>query len=275
MSTHEMIDNWNGEMGRRWAEMADLMDRILEPVGAYLIDQIALSPDMRVLDIGCGAGATTLAAAHRLTDGQALGVDVSHPLLETASRRAEAMGWEHVAFTEADAETWRYDGAPFDLVMSRFGVMFFEDPAAAFSNIRSMMKPGAALAFVAWRPPEHAELLSLPMKVVAPFLKDPAERPGPNAPGPFGLADGDRTQRLLETAGWSDISVAPVDLSLRISAQDGAQFYDRTLIPALVEAQGLDDAPIRAAFAEALDARRDEEGFTVLKAGVWFITATA
>ena len=174
----------------------------------------------RVLDIGCGAGATTLAMARRLgPSGLCLGVDISGPLVEAAKARAAAMELSSAAFLQADAQTHGFEPQRFDAVISRFGVMFFDDPQAAFTNIRRAARPKAKLTFVAWRSPAENPFMTVAARAAAPFL--PAlPTPEPDAPGPFGLADADRMRRILDASGWSAIDIRPIDEPLSIAEED-------------------------------------------------------
>ena len=271
--THD-AEAWNGEQGKRWAASADLMDRILSPVNQEILSAAALGAGERAVDIGCGAGALTFAAAELVgPTGAALGVDVSAPLVEAARQRAAATG-SGAEFMLADAAQWRAD-APMDAAISRFGVMFFADPASAFANIRANMKPGGRMVFACWRQPEEAELLSLPMKAVTPFFKEAPPRPEPNMPGPFGLADAERTVSLLAKSGWKEIKVEGRDLTLTLTADDKDAFFDRTPIPDLIREQNLEEAPIRAAYRAALERVELVNGDVPLKSGIWRVSARA
>src|SRR6188768_125250 len=166
----DCFDAWNGDSGQRLAEEADRRDRVLAPFAEVLLDAAGLSLGERVLDIGCGCGATTLAAARAVgRDGQAVGADLSAPMLGVARSRAERAGLPNAAFAVADAQTddlaalGRDERRPYDLAISRFGVMFFDDPPAAFANIRAAVRPGGRLAFVCWGPLPHQEWLTVPL----------------------------------------------------------------------------------------------------------------
>ena len=207
----DQIAYWNAGAGETWAAMQARLDQQLEPLGLRAMEALAPKPGERILDIGCGAGQSTLALASAVgPTGLALGLDISRPLLSVAEGRAREAGLDQARFVEADAQIHAFESKAFDGVYSRFGVMFFADPIAAFTNIRKALKPGGRLAFVCWR--SHAEnvFMSLPAQSVAHLLP-PSPPPVPNAPGPFAFADGDRLKGILEAAGFSAVTLTPHD----------------------------------------------------------------
>ncbi len=150
----EQIEYWNGEAGERWAQQDELMAGLLAPIASALMDHAYLSGSRRAIDVGCGGGSQSLLLAERLgPSASVLGIDISGPLLQVARERASAADGEHAAleFLQADASTHAFEPAAFDLLFSRFGVMFFEDPVAAFGNLRGALAPGGRLAFVCWQ----------------------------------------------------------------------------------------------------------------------------
>jgi SAM-dependent methyltransferase len=198
---------WNESAGPTWADLQGPLDQQLAPLGRRAMAELALDGGLQVLDIGCGAGETTLALA--AAGAEATGVDISRPLLEVARRRAE--GAAGVRFLEADAQTWPFEAGSFDAVFSRFGVMFFADPPAAFANIRRALKPGGRLAFVCWRTPFENPIMSLPMMAALPHIATPTAPPQPGAPGPFAFADPERVREVLTAGGFTDIAITPHD----------------------------------------------------------------
>lgn len=218
---------WNQTSGPTWVELQAVLDRMLAPFEARLTSEAFPGEGRRVLDIGCGAGATSLAMARRLgPDGLCLGVDISAPLVAAAKARAVAEGLESAAFVEADAQTYAFDAEDFDAVISRFGVMFFEDPQAAFANIRRAARREAALTFVAWRSPAENPFMTTAARAVAPFVA-PMAPPQPDAPGQFAFADGERVTRILEASGWRDIEVRPIDVPSTVAEQDLMTYVTR------------------------------------------------
>ena len=202
MTNEEQIRLWNEVNPRRWIAMRRPLDKALTPFGKGAMDALSARPGEFALDVGCGFGDTTVELARRC--GRALGVDVSQPLLEIA--RAEAP--PGVSYLLADAQTHPFEQR-FDLVFSRFGIMFFEDPAAAFGNLRRAMKPGGRFAAVVWGAAGENEWVQLPLRVVRRHLPVPAPSSGP---GPFSLGDPATFSGLLSGAGFADVSLRPLDL---------------------------------------------------------------
>lgn len=203
----QQVAYWNESAGPTWAELQAPLDRQLAPLGRRAMSELDLGPGRRVLDIGCGAGETTLSLAQ--TGTEAVGVDISRPLLEIARSRSE--GRAEVTFLEADAQTHPFPPGSFDAVFSRFGVMFFADPAAAFANIRQALKPGGQIAFVCWRTPAQNPIMSLPMQAALAHVDAPPAPPEPGAPGPFAFADPDRVRAILAAAGFENVAITAHD----------------------------------------------------------------
>jgi len=201
---------WNGPAARGWVEAQELLDRIYEPFENLLVEAVAAPPRRRVLDVGCGTGGTTLAAAARAADG-AVGIDISAPMLAVARARAERA---HIraSFVCANAQQYAFDPASFDMIISRFGVMFFDDPAAAFANLRRAAGDDAGLRFIAWRSAADNPFMTAAERAAAPLLPNlPAREP--DVPGQFAFADGERVRSILHQSGWADIEVNPVDVA--------------------------------------------------------------
>jgi SAM-dependent methyltransferase len=211
---------WNGSSGSAWVEMQDVLDRVLAPFEILLSKEASPGEGGRVLDIGCGSGATTIAMARRLgPTGLCVGVDISEPLLRLAKERAIAEKLGAVEFVLADAQTYDFEPEGFDSVMSRFGVMFFDDPEAAFINIRSAARYDAKLAFVAWRSPAENPFMTTAARAAAPLLPN-LLIPDADAPGQFGFADGGRVRQILNASGWKNIDVRPIDIAGNMAEQD-------------------------------------------------------
>lgn len=211
----QQVIYWNEGAGPTWADLQVPLDRQLAPLGHAAMAALSPKPGERILDIGCGAGDTTLELARMVApDGRITGADISHTLLEVARRRAE--GLADVRFLEADVQTHRFEPSGFDAVFSRFGVMFFADPTAAFTNIRRALKPGGRIAFVCWRTPAENQIMSLPMAAALAKLPPSAASvpPVPGAPGPFAFADPDRVRGILADAGFSDVVLTPTDMKV-------------------------------------------------------------
>ena len=192
-----------------WAEVRELLERQLAPLGRHALTALASRPGERLLDIGCGGGETALQLAKAVApDGTVVGIDLSAAVLAFARRAAE--GNERVRFIEADAQLFPFEAESFDSAFSRFGVMFFADPTAAFINIRRSLKPNGRLAFVCWRALEENPLDFLPLRAASPHLPaQPIDHP--DAPGPFAFANPDRVRRILENAGFAEIDITARD----------------------------------------------------------------
>jgi SAM-dependent methyltransferase len=207
----DQIQGWNEAQGKTWALLHERLDRQIRPIGEAAMAKAAFKAGERVLDIGCGCGETTLEIAARSAPGEVVGADISAMLLEIAREAGKDAGNAH--FVLADAQTYAFPQAGFDVLFSRFGVMFFDDPAGAFANLRKALKPGGRLAFCCWRTPPENEWMSLPLRSVAHLL--PPMPPGdPLAPGPFAFADEGRVQAILSGAGFKDVSIEPLDMQI-------------------------------------------------------------
>lgn len=264
---------WNDQAGRSWAELGDMLDRLLEPFVPIVLDEIGPVAGRSVLDVGCGAGALTLAAAERGALG--LGVDISAPLVESARARARGLGAATAEFVRADAQTHGFDPESFDALVSRFGVMFFADPAAAFRNLRSAVRPGGRLACLAWRSPAENGFMTAAELAVADILPQLPRRVE-NAPGQFGFADAGRVSSILEQGGWKDVAIRPVDVECRLP-EDELRLYIRRMGPVGDLLPSLDDATrskverrVETAFLPFLQG--GEARFT---AACWMVTARA
>jgi len=202
---------WNGTAGRSWVEAQAVTDVMYRPFEVLLTDAAAEISGGRVLDIGCGAGSTTLAVARRLGVGaDCTGIDISAPLIAAAKTLAEQEGVA-ATFIRADAQDYGFAPASFDFLMSRFGVMFFNDPLRAFANLHHATRKDGRLRFFAWRAPSENPFMTAAERAAAPLLPPLPPRP-PGLPGPFAFADRDRIHAILEESGWSGIEIAPADV---------------------------------------------------------------
>ncbi|WP_434725057.1 class I SAM-dependent methyltransferase [Mesorhizobium sp. RIZ17] len=218
---------WNDASGKAWVEMQPILDGVLAPFERLVVDAGYPGGGSNVLDIGCGAGATTPAMARRIGDGgRCVGLDISQPLVTLAAERARADKVANASFEVGDAQAYAFEPGHFDAVVSRFGVMFFDDPVAAFTNIRQAARRGGKLAFVAWRSPVENDFMTTAARAAAPFLP-PAPAPDPEAPGQFAFADGAKVKRILEASGWSSIKVEQVDVQCRITEGNLMKYVTR------------------------------------------------
>ncbi|TPL75694.1 class I SAM-dependent methyltransferase [Mesorhizobium sp. B2-3-15] len=218
---------WNDASGKAWVEMQPILDEILAPFERLVVDAGYPGEGGNVLDIGCGAGATTLAMARRVgNNGRCVGLDISQPLVALATERTQAEEVANASFEVGDAQTYAFEPGRFDAVVSRFGIMFFDDPVAAFSNIRQAARRGGKLAFVAWRSPAENDFMTTAARAAAPFLPT-APAPDPDAPGQFAFADGAKVKRILEASGWSSIDVRQANLPCKIAEGDLMMYATR------------------------------------------------
>jgi SAM-dependent methyltransferase len=271
----EMAAAWNGVAGQAWVDEQQLLDRTFEPIQELLAEAAAARGASAVLDIGCGSGATTLAVARRLgARGHATGVDISAPLVAVAQARARREG-VNAQFIRADAQTHDFEPASFDLMISRFGVMFFDDPVAAFANLRRAAMPACSLQLVVFRSIAENPFMTTAERAAAPLLTNLPPRK-PDAPGQFAFADRERVRGILAGAGWSQAGLTPIDIDCGFPVADLERYFTRfgPLGQVLREA---DDATrqrvieaVRAAFQRFV--RDGEVRFT---AACWLVSARA
>lgn len=225
-SNADQIAYWNEVGGPKWVRYAHMLDQQLKGVGAATMD--AARPDVGecILDIGCGCGATTFSLSRRAGPlATCTGVDISRPMLELARQRAENETDAKVSFLEADAQTHEFPVAQ-DLIFSRFGVMFFEDPTIAFTNLHRALRPKGRMAFVCWQPLPRNQWISIPMMAALEHVSVDAP-PSPNAPGPFAFADPQRVEQILTDSGYHEISVRGLDIEMTLGGGgDAAETVD-------------------------------------------------
>ncbi len=212
----EQIEYWNQQSGPKWVALESLLDQQIGPLGLAAIERANVAARERVLDIGCGCGQSSLQLGERVVPGgSVLGIDVSTTMLERARARAIELGLDHVRFENADAQTFAFAPGSFDLAFSRFGVMFFADPVAAFANLRTALAPGGRLGFLCWQEIRRNPWILVPLMAAAQHIPLP-EPPAPGTPGPFSLADTARLHEILERAGWADVVCAPLEGELTL-----------------------------------------------------------
>jgi SAM-dependent methyltransferase len=204
---------WNDE---RWAAVWPKREALTDAVTAFLLDAAALAAGERVLDVGCGGGRSSLRAATAVgAQGAVVGADLSQPITALAQRRAAELGVENVTFRLADMQADTVAGGPFDVALSQFGVMFFDEPVVAFENIRRHLRPGGRLAFVCWQPLERNPWFVAP--AIAAFAQPPpAPAPGKSPTGPFALADAEQTAGILRSAGFAEVRWSTHELAVEV-----------------------------------------------------------
>lgn len=274
-------EHWNtGEGVDHWIRNQARYDRMHAPFTAMILDAAGLRPGGNVLDIGCGCGGTTLAAARLVAPGQAVGLDLSGPMLGRARADAAAADLDNVLFLQGDAQVHQLEPAGFDVVLSRFGVMFFADPVAAFANIRSATRPGGRLVFVCWQPLTANQWLLVPGAALAEHVPPVADAGPGDGPGMFAFADPDRVREILAAAGWQHVEItaeqAPILVGGAGSVDDAVEFL-RTATMGRTMLAGADAATAGRAIAAvrtALAPHADADGVH-LGAAVWLVQAAA
>jgi SAM-dependent methyltransferase len=268
---------WNASAGQRWTDQQEHQDQVLRPVSDRLIAVASPKSGDGVIDVGCGCGATTIDFAARVSPGgEVLGLDISEPMLARARERAPKN--LPIRFERADATVYDFEPGRADLVASRFGVMFFADPARSFANLRRSLKPGGRLAFACWREPRQNPWLILPLREAGKHAP-PLPETNPEDPGPFAFASEARVRRILGDARFADIALEPQDLELDIAAGGGPDTAVRAALaigPTSRMLDGQSEAVRAAATADirkalAAQARGDS---VPLGAAIWMVTAT-
>ena len=272
MDNEAQNEFWNGPAGDVWVEAQEYMDVMLEPLSRLAVEKAALAAGERAIDVGCGCGGTSLALAE--SGGAVWGLDISNPMVARAKARAE--GLDNVAFSVGDAAVQSYT-ADHQLLFSRFGVMFFADPVAAFANLRTGLVPGGRLVFLCWQAPKDNLWISVAGRAVQPFLPPPEEPADPRAPGPFAFAESDWVKEILTTAGYADVEVESVTPELRVGGNvEEAMYFQSRIGPLARVVAELDDetqAKANAAVKDALEDYVTEDGVR-LRSAAWLVSAS-
>lgn len=265
---------WSEEGGQRWVKNIETVERQIRDLGRILLKRAAPKPGEIVLDVGCGGGITSKELADRVgPSGRVLGVDVSEVILDLARQRFS--GVSNLSFEHGDAQQLELPPGAFDLIISRFGVMFFEDPIAAFSNLRSALKDNGRLVFMCWRTPQENPWMSVPATAVLEVLGSPPP-PDPDAPGPFAFGNRDHVRRILEQSGFTAIGFEPIDENVDLGTIDEAIRLVSELGPAaapLREATEAERKQAIEAVSEVLKKHETPDGVR-LPSGTWIISAT-
>ena len=275
VSNDEMIRYWNDDAGPEWARHQDRIDENLRPFGERAMDALDLHAGHSVLDVGCGCGQTSVALADRVgPGGRVAGVDISAPMLAEARQRAS--GRTNVEFHQADAQSAELPLTA-DRLFSRFGIMFFADPVAAFANLRRTVVPGGRLAFACWQHPSRNPWMATIAAAAASAVPDMPPAPPLDSPGPFAFSSADRVRGVLADAGWTDVAIEGFDGSQRLgsSLDDALEHIGhlgvfRRVLSVAGEARS--DA-VYASVREALVPYAGAGG-VVADASVWIVTAS-
>lgn len=276
----DQIEFWNGEGGQKFIKYQNALDEMLEPFGNETISRLGIKSGEVVLDIGCGCGATTLEIARRVgAKGEAVGVDISEPMLARAEDAAAHAELTNIFFERADVETGVLHRDSFDAAFSRFGIMFFETPETALTNVGKMLHDKGRIGFACWQPLEKNPWIAMQIEVVMPLIDEPPAPLGPEDPGPFSFADPDRVRRILTTAGFGDIQIESYAPEIVIGAthdlDDAAEFAldmgpaSRLLADASAEVKAKSLEGVKEAFG-----RFHTDKGVVLESAAWIVTAS-
>src|SRR5215831_17912004 len=266
---------WNSAGGRRWVERQQSQDIVLSPILQATLERAQLRQGERVVDIGCGTGATSIALGERVgPSGQVLGVEISAPMLARVAERLPPGA--PVKFVRADATTYQFESAAFDLLFSRFGVMFFAEPAKAFASLRTALKPSGRLAFACWRKFAENPWLQVPLRAALEHVP-PLPRLGPEDPGPFSFASEQRVHRILADAGFKSVTLEPCDFDLDIACGCGIEEALEAAMALGPTSRALQDQGPEMRAAVATSIRRAlqpyQRGKQVALAGaIWLVT---
>jgi ubiquinone/menaquinone biosynthesis C-methylase UbiE len=267
---------WNGPAGLRWTARQEMQDIVLAPVSEILFEHALVGEGMRVIDVGCGCGDTSIELARRVgPTGHVTGIDISAPMLARARQRAPA--GLALDFILADATVHPFDPGSADLLVSRFGVMFFADPTASFGNVRKALRSGGRTSFVCWQEPRRNPWMMVPLQAAYQHVPKLPEL-GPEDPGPFSFAREDRVRRILAGAGFSSIAMEPVDLELDIALGQGLDAAVTGALSIGPVSRALEDQPpeLAAAVEQSIRAALapfEKNGAVALPAAIWAVAA--
>ncbi len=277
----EQLEYWNGEAGERWAQQDQMMADLLAPIAESLLDHADTAGCSHAIDVGCGGGSQSLMLAQRLgPDARVTGVDISGPLLDVARERAAAApaGSAALDFLQADASQHPFERGSYDLLFSRFGVMFFEDPVTAFRNLHGAMREGGRLAFVCWQSLQDNPWTWLSVQAALRFVPPP-EQTDPEAPGPFSFANPVRLESVLSLAGFRNVDIQHHEVNMRWTSADNLEDNVTGMmqigpVSRLLMDQDEDiHRQVHGAVVEVMREFYDGSALN-LPGAVWFVTAT-
>lgn len=274
MDKIDQAEYWNGDAGQRWVEFSDRLDSMLAPFADAVMEHANVKSVDDVLDVGCGAGILSQMVGKHAKS--VLGLDISEPLISHA--KARAIHLSNVDFISGDAGTKVLDTRK-DLLVSRFGVMFFEDPVTAFSNLHENMNSGGRLVFACWQAPPKNMWAMAPLQVAMPFFKEVPTPPDPRAPGPFAFADADYVTEVLNASGWKNVEFSDWRGTVTLPGDDVAEsasfMMEMGPLSRIMKAQDIEKAPVQAALISKLSEAADETGRVQMDAAVWIVCADA
>jgi ubiquinone/menaquinone biosynthesis C-methylase UbiE len=274
----DQIVYWNGPGGQHWTDRQPVQDILLAPVSQALIERATAKAGERVIDVGCGCGSTSIELAQRVApDGFVLGIDISAPMLSRARELAPKN--LPVDFVLADATVYPFDGESFDLLTSRFGVMFFADPVLSFANLRQAMRRSGRLAFACWREPRENPWMMVPLQAAYKHVPKLPQL-GPEDPGPFAFAAEERVNRILREAGFTDIRMEARDLSLDLAIGRGLDAAVQGALEIGPASRALAEQPAEVRAAATNSIREALTPFVrgqsvLMPAAIWLVTARA
>ncbi len=269
------FENWNGPHGEKWVANRDVFDRQLASHGGPAMEAAGIAPGIHAIDIGCGFGTTSLEIANHVgANGSVLGVDFSKPMINEAKFRATEAGIENLRFDQADVQSYDFKPGSADALFSRYGVMFYDDPVMAFSNMREGLRQGGRIGFICWRRGDENVWMSGPTKIAARHLELPP--PPAGSPGMFAFAQKDRIDKILSQSGFKDISITELDLTVNVGPNvDTAVQNAMTLAPwaqALSSATPGTGEKISAEIRRAMSEHETADGVTIPSAS-WLVSA--
>jgi SAM-dependent methyltransferase len=271
----QQVEYWNGVIAQTWVRLQTRLDQLNHQLTQVALEHAAPQPDERAIDIGCGCGATVLELAGRVgPGGHVLGVDLSAPMLDLARKRTAESGYAQITLEQADMSTYGFRPQSFDLAFSRFGVMFFDNPVAAFANLHGALKPTGRLVFACFRSMAENPWVLEPLKAVQHLLP-PSPPPGPEEPGQFAFADPDRVRRILGAAGFHDIAFTRFDPVMQLGdAAQAAEFSCQIgpIARALIGAPESLKTAVRDALTTAYRQHDGPDGIN-LSGGNWIVAA--
>ena len=267
---------WNEEGGQQWVNNIDSVETFIQPLSEQLLDTVLPASGEQVLDVGCGGGLTSIKIAQLVgSDGSVTGVDVSRPIIDIAIERGKEI--ENLAFELGDAATWDFKEESYDIITSRFGVMFFDEPVAAFANLHKALKRSGRMVFLCWRKLEENPWMARTAKAAFEIVPPPQDTPAPDptAPGPFSLGDRAHLESVIKLAGFTDIEVKAVDQGLHMGDLDDAVKFFLKMGPAAEIAKNASEQQtqqIIGAIMQVLSEYDTPQG-VVSPAAAWIVSA--